>query len=112
MLDPRHVFEQVEASKKNVNIFHKNSTIGKKKKLRSRDGYSASSTAVGVNQLSVANFIESNEDPTQLLSDYHVLIFDSRSQVYKQHKETTEEIELCCSDLLVLGKSDFRLLLK
>ena len=71
---------------KQVNIFHKQSTLGKKKKTRSRSGYAASSSAVGVQKLSVAEFIESSEDPTQLLSDYHTLEFDARSEVYKQHK--------------------------
>jgi len=56
---------------------------------------------------------ESNgEDPVDILGAYNVLEFDEHAKEYEMHPETNEEIKLCCADLKVLGKKDFRNLLK
>jgi AdoMet-dependent rRNA methyltransferase SPB1 len=107
MLDPKHVFEQVEAPKTKPDVFHKK--LGRK--VRNREGYDES-LGMGLHRrCSVADFVES-EDPVRVLSDYHQLEFDARSEVYKRHEATTSETVECCHDLQVLGKADFKMLLQ
>ena len=110
MLDPRHVFEQVEDSTRSKpDVFHKK--IGKK--VRNRSGY-ADNTPMGMHRrFSVADFVEADgEAAVRALSDYQELEFDARSKVYRNQPATTDEVRACCADLQVLGKADFKYLLK
>lgn len=109
MLDPRHVFEQVESTKAKPDVFHKK--IGKK--VRNRSGYDEAMGMGLHRRYSVADFVEAkNEEPIRILSDYQQLEFDDRSKVFLEHEATSEEIVECCKDLQVLGKADFKNLLK
>ena len=40
------------------------------------------------------------------------LSFDQDSEIFEQSDLTSEEIKICCSDLRLLNKSDFKMLLK
>eukprot|EP01090_Pellita_catalonica_P019432 TRINITY_DN6613_c0_g1_i1.p1 TRINITY_DN6613_c0_g1~~TRINITY_DN6613_c0_g1_i1.p1 ORF type:complete len:799 (+),score=214.64 TRINITY_DN6613_c0_g1_i1:212-2398(+) len=108
LLSSKYIFSMLNSAPAatSINILKQNP----KKKPRHRDGYED-----GVNILfkqdSVANFIAS-DDPIGILSRNNVLDFDADSEIYLHHPLTTEEIKACCADLKVLGKGDFRNLLK
>jgi AdoMet-dependent rRNA methyltransferase SPB1 len=58
------------------------------------------------------DFIKSSE-PVQVLSQVHALTFeDEASKQLLDNKATTEEIKACCEDLRLLGRNDFKALLK
>jgi hypothetical protein len=48
----------------------------------------------------------------RVLSDVNQLLFDAAAAGLKDHPATTEEIVSCCDDLKLLGKLDFKNLLK
>ena len=47
-----------------------------------------------------------------MLSDVNQLVFDDAAKGLKDHPATSEEIVACCDDLKLLGKLDFKNLLK
>lgn len=61
-------------------------------------------------------------DPIRVLTEAHEvgigmgvyvqLAFDEESAVFEKSSLTTEEVKNCCSDLRLLNKGDFKLLLK
>ncbi len=108
LLDPKYAFKQVETAKKVPDVLHK-----KVKQKRSRDGYD---TALGVtlhNECSVANFIEADApEYLSILGQYSRMLFDERAKKFLEHPDTDDEIKACFADLKVLGKSDFKHLLK
>ena len=57
-----------------------------------------------------AGYVNSS-DFLEVLGKYNALIFTEGSQ-YATHPKTTAEIKALCSDLKLLGKSDFRVLIK
>jgi hypothetical protein len=61
--------------------------------------------------MSVADFIE-EKDPLPLLASLNVLKFDEKSALYTAHAATTPEVKELCADLKLLGKADFKQLLK
>jgi len=103
LLDPKHVFAQVEETKAAPSVFDKS------KRKRHREGYSGSITQF--QELGVAAFIEGHE-PQLKLATYNALKFDEKSEKYLSHPDTTEELKALCKDLKVLGKGDFGHLLK
>eukprot|EP00611_Tribonema_gayanum_P012939 TRINITY_DN2365_c0_g1_i1.p1 TRINITY_DN2365_c0_g1~~TRINITY_DN2365_c0_g1_i1.p1 ORF type:complete len:1046 (+),score=376.55 TRINITY_DN2365_c0_g1_i1:217-3354(+) len=110
MLDPKHIFDQgyEEGMNKSISVFHKKFD---KHNKRHRSGYDESLGQLLTRKGTITAFIES-EEPIRVLSDMHVLEFTDMCAVYKQHKDTTPEILALCSDLRILGKSDFKALLK
>ena len=122
MLDPKSVFEHVEAGTdvtagQNVNIFHKKYNDQK----RFRQGYDFNildSTLRNIQNIS--SFIDCS-DPVKMLSDCTALSFMDEEKLedkkyiscrmYLDHPATTAEIKSCCADLKVLGKTDFKGLL-
>ncbi|KAI9914827.1 hypothetical protein PsorP6_007928 [Peronosclerospora sorghi] len=63
------------------------------------------------NECSVSHFIES-PDPIRLLTDMTSIKFGPEDAVYREHRDTSDEVILCLEDLKVLGKADFKSLLK
>ncbi|CAM9182039.1 unnamed protein product [Choristocarpus tenellus] len=110
MLDPRHAFTQDfdDGNKKGLSIFHKKYNQHNK---RQRQGYDDDLGMSLTRTTKVSSFVDS-EDPVRVLTDTHVLEFGPECQVYKEHRSTTEELINLCSDLRVLGKGDFRNLIK
>ncbi|CAG8526685.1 16478_t:CDS:10 [Funneliformis caledonium] len=106
-LDPRSVFQEVDIGPTNrsVDILHP------EKKKRQREGYDDGDYTL-FKDASVLDFIQSN-DPIKLLSEVNKLNFDTdEAKKILNHETTIEEIKLCCEDLKVLGKREFKNLLK
>jgi AdoMet-dependent rRNA methyltransferase SPB1 len=105
LLDPRHVFKDLDAPSKPTDIFHQG------KQRRHREGYADDAGPLLFRKLSVARFVE-DENPIGLLGEYNQLSFDKDSEFYANHKATDSEVKHCCEDLKVLNKRDFKALLK
>ncbi|ODV89028.1 hypothetical protein CANCADRAFT_15225, partial [Tortispora caseinolytica NRRL Y-17796] len=114
LLDPRSVFEDDETtltSNYETSVFHP------EKNRRKREGYAENDYTLFHTQ-SVLEFIRASE-PLSILATQNQLKFESANEedkealkVIKKLDSTTPEIKACCEDLKVLGKKDFRGLLK
>ena len=134
MLDPKHVFEQVEGdstggsglAKSKMTIFHKQWDAQK----RHRDGYDLTKMDFSMRKIvPVADFMDPQQNPIDILSQSTGLQFqcpkcidkkteeegaaslECNCQWFLEHELTTHEIKACISDLKVLNKSDFKGLL-
>jgi AdoMet-dependent rRNA methyltransferase SPB1 len=106
-LDPRSVFEELPEPTPNAEakVFHP------EKRKRQREGYEDGDYTF-YKEVSAMEFIES-QDPIQLLSSTSRITWTDESSRKLKFKElTTKEIVACSEDLKVLGKKDFRNLLK
>lgn len=113
LLDPNHVFKELSTADSGlakVDVLHKKYDKANK---RHRTGYDDDLGVLLTREVSVKSFIDSAE-PIRVLTDASRLHFsgDADSQRYREHPRTTEEIVLCCGDLRVLGKHDFKKLLR
>ena len=108
LLDPKYAFKQVETAKKVPDVLHK-----KVKQKKNRDGYDPSLGQTLHTECSVANFIEADTpEYLSILGQYNRMIFDDRAKKFLDHPDTDDEIKACFEDLKVLGKADFKQLLK
>jgi AdoMet-dependent rRNA methyltransferase SPB1 len=106
-LDPRSVFEELPDPTPNAEakVFHP------EKRKRQREGYDDGDYTFYKEQTAIS-FIES-EDPIQLLSvTSRITSMDAESRKLRFKEATTKEIIACCEDLKVLGKKEFRNLLR
>ncbi|KAG5461971.1 MAG: hypothetical protein BJ554DRAFT_5756, partial [Olpidium bornovanus] len=108
-LDPKHVFQDLEPTAsvmKPVDVFHPEKTT------RHRDGYDDGDYILYKTR-PVVEFVKSPE-PTTFLGTVNALAFDDTpdSQLLGAMPETTAEVRECVKDLKVLGKKDFKLLLR
>ncbi|XP_010438837.1 PREDICTED: putative rRNA methyltransferase [Camelina sativa] len=105
LLDYRHLFkETAEPTRKVVDV------LGGSKQKKRRDGYEDESILRRV--ATAADFIWS-ESPLEVLGTVTCISFDDQASLpLKEHDLTTEEIKILCDDLPVLGKNDFKYLLK
>ena len=122
LLDPRYVFKEVADTTGTatglaggggggtVDVLHKKSND---KKVRQREGYDASLGPLLTRNLPVSAFIRS-ADPVRTLTDASAFVFDAEAEQlgYSGHAATTDAIRTACADLKVLGKKDFKDLLK
>ena len=112
-LDARAVFADLSAPTPN----HEAKVFDPEKKRRRREGYDNNSGLLLYKQLPAHEFIETN-DPVAMLGSLNELSFEQGSvnnltlTALERLPETTPEIRQCCSDLKVLGRKDFRSLLK
>ncbi|OWM87239.1 pre-rRNA 2'-O-ribose RNA methyltransferase [Punica granatum] len=106
LLDVKHLFQgSIEPPKKVVDVLR-----GTKQK-RHRDGYEDGDTTLR-KVSSAADFIWS-DSPLEILGTVNFISFDAPASVpIKEHALTTEEVKHLCDDLRVLGKQDFKHLLK
>ncbi|RIA92491.1 Spb1 C-terminal domain-containing protein [Glomus cerebriforme] len=107
LLDPRSVFKEVDIGtvNKSVDVLHP------EKKKRRREGYDDGDYTL-FKAASVLDFIQSN-DPIRFLGEVNKLNFDTdEAKKLLNHEAITEEIKICCEDLKVLGKREFKNLLK
>eukprot|EP01138_Halocafeteria_seosinensis_P012848 gb/GECG01013125.1/.p1 GENE.gb/GECG01013125.1/~~gb/GECG01013125.1/.p1 ORF type:complete len:964 (+),score=237.77 gb/GECG01013125.1/:1-2892(+) len=120
LLDPIHVFrDDVPTTNKEAAEQEQRmsvETLNKQlvaKKPRQRQGYEDTEALLVKKNMSVADFIESN-DPVRVISEATSLLFDSRAKEsgYLDSQHTTEDIKAFCADLKVLGRKDFKELLK
>lgn len=110
-LDPRTVFEELPTAAPN----NEAKVFQPEKKKRKRDGYEEGDY-LQFKEEPISAFIEGT-DPIQMLGSLNKLSFvekedDLVTKAIKALPETNDEIIACCGDLRVLGKKDFRKLLK
>ncbi|KAL2221799.1 putative AdoMet-dependent rRNA methyltransferase spb1 [Thermoascus aurantiacus ATCC 26904] len=111
-LDPRHVFAELADPTPNneAKVFNPD------KKKRKREGYEEGDYTQH-KEISVTEFINT-ADPIAILGTYNKLSFqqppggDLALSTLERLEETTDEIRACCEDLRVLGKKEFRNLLR
>lgn len=111
-LDPKHVFAEVQEPTPN----NEAKVFNPEKKKRKRDGYEEGDY-LQHKEAPVSEFINTT-DPIAMLGSLNRLSFsqtpngDLALATLERLPETTDEIRLCCSDLKVLGKKEFRNLLR
>lgn len=111
-LDPRHVFAELSDPTPN----NEAKVFNPEKKRRKREGYEEGDYTQH-KEIPVTEFINTT-DPIAILGGYHKLSFEQSPNgdlalaTLERLEDTTEEIRTCCEDLRVLGKKEFRNLLK
>ena len=122
-LDPKWVFKEVDEfngleelddkKKKERQSTILNDLLHPEKRRRHRDGYDEGATTL-FSAGSMTEFIESSSDHILLLSKSSCLEFDKTElgEKLRNHPLTTADVKECCKDLKVLGKKDFKTLLK
>ncbi|KAK8626806.1 hypothetical protein V6N13_134436 [Hibiscus sabdariffa] len=106
LLDFKYLFQgSIEPQKKVIDVLR----VTKQK--RHRDGYEDGET-ISKKMSTAADFIRS-DSPLEILGSVTTITFeDPASLSIKDHSSTTEEVKALCDDLRVLGKQDFKYLLK
>lgn len=107
LLDPKSVFEDLPDVPQNqeAKVFHP------ERRKRQREGYEEGNYTQH-NVKPISEFVLST-DPIQTLGLTHEFTFDAdEDQQFKKMDITSTEIRACCADLQVLGKKDFRALLR
>ncbi|KAG6043634.1 AdoMet-dependent rRNA methyltransferase spb1 [Claviceps sp. LM77 group G4] len=111
-LDPRYVFADLTGATPNNEAKVFNPEIKKRK----RDGYEEGDY-IQFKEVSASEFIQTT-DPIKILGSSNKLSFeqppngDVALAALNQLPETTDEIRISCRDLKVLGRKDFKLLLR
>ncbi|KAL2260454.1 hypothetical protein VTK26DRAFT_5523 [Humicola hyalothermophila] len=112
LLDPRSVFEELADPAPNNEAKVYNPEVKKRK----REGYEEGDYTQ-YKEIPASEFIQTT-DPIAILGQYNRLTFEQAKNgdvalaALDRLPETTDEIRACCADLKVLGKKDFKLLLK
>lgn len=111
-LDPTHAFSEIEESAPNNEAKVFNPEIKKRK----RDGYEEGDWTQ-FKECAASEFIQTG-DPIAVLGSMNKLHFrqeangDIAQAALDKLPETTEEVRLCCQDLKVLGRKEFKTLLR
>ncbi|KAJ1879163.1 AdoMet-dependent rRNA methyltransferase spb1, partial [Kickxella alabastrina] len=108
-LDAKYVFEDLILNKAQTSTDIFAPEI--KKKKRHREGYEEGDYILH-KKIDAMEFVKSR-DPAGTLGSANEMVFDTEeSTEVAKLPETTEDILLACRDLRVLGKKDFRILMK
>lgn len=111
-LDPRAVFAELSDPTPN----NEAKVYNPEKKKRKREGY-AEGDYTQFREAPASEFIQT-QDPIAMLATLNTLTFrqnegaDIALAVLDRLPETTDEIRQCCNDLRVLGRKEFRILLR
>lgn len=111
-LDPKHVFAELADPTPN----NEAKVFNPEKHKRKREGYEEGNYTQ-YKELPVTEFINTT-DPISILGSYNRLTFDQSPTgdlamaTLDRLEETTDEIRTCCEDLKLLGKKEFRNLLR
>ncbi|KAI9759216.1 MAG: AdoMet-dependent rRNA methyltransferase spb1 [Chaenotheca gracillima] len=111
-LDPRSVFAELSDPTPN----NEAKVFNPEKKKRKRDGYEEGDYTQ-FKEASASEFIQT-ADPIAMLGSLNKLSFEQKANgdvalaALDRLPETTEEIRQCCADLKVLGRKEFRTLLR
>lgn len=111
-LDPRAVFEELSAPTPNNEAKVYNPEVKKRK----RDGYEEGDWTQ-FREVPATDFIQTT-DPIAILGSINRMHFDQAKNgdvalaALNKMPETTDDIRRCCEDLKVLGRKEFKLLLK
>jgi AdoMet-dependent rRNA methyltransferase SPB1 len=111
IFDPREVFREIAVEPNSAELRKRLLESDPKKRSRNRMGYEDDAGPLLFKSTSVKQFIE-GDDPIAILANHNCLVFTEDSKQYEMHSLTTEEIKECVKDLKVLGKADFKRLLK
>lgn len=111
LLDSKHVFEDLQDPTPNYEA----KIFNPEKKIRKRDGYE-DGDYTQYHEMSALEFVKST-DPIQCLGSNNVLTYNYKDEpelkeLKKSLPQTTSELLECFKDLKVLGKKDFRQILK
>ncbi|KAI3903156.1 hypothetical protein MKW98_031810 [Papaver atlanticum] len=110
LLDVKHLFDVEEKKQKAKDV------LGKGGKTRHRDGYvvdSEGKTMAILRTVVLASDFVWSATPLEILGTATSLSFkDPACLPLKDHSLTTEEVKALCEDLQVLGKQDFKHLMK
>ncbi|ODV65246.1 AdoMet-dependent rRNA methyltransferase SPB1 [Hyphopichia burtonii NRRL Y-1933] len=111
LLDPREVFEELGEGKKN----NEAKVFNPEKKTRKREGYEEGDYLL-YHEMPIQEFIR-NEEPINALGDLNKLTepedkSDHEWKILKKLKTFTPELQECFKDLKVLGKKEFKHILK
>jgi len=111
-LDPKHVFAELSAPNPN----NEAKVFNPEKKKRKRDGYEEGDWTQ-YKEVPASEFINTT-DPLAILGQYNKISFveppggDLALATVNRLEETTDEIKTCCEDLKILGRKEFRNLLR
>ncbi len=111
-LDPRSVFAELSAPTPN----NEAKVFNPEKKKRKREGYEEGDY-IQFKAAPASQFIQTT-DPIAILGSLNELTFHQEGNgnialaALERLPETTDEIRLCCKDLKVLGRKEFRMLLR
>ncbi|KAI1608256.1 Spb1 C-terminal domain-containing protein [Exophiala viscosa] len=111
-LDPKHVFAEVQEATPN----NEAKVFNPEKKKRKREGYEEGEYTQH-KEIPVSEYIHTT-DPIAILGTVNKLSFAQGSNgdlalaALDRLPETTDEVRKCCEDLKVLGKKEFRTLLR
>lgn len=111
-LDPKYAFAEVET----VAVNNEAKVFNPEKKKRKRDGYEEGDWTQ-FHEAPASEFIQT-QDPIQMLGGLNRLHFrqegngDIALAALDKLPETTEEVRQCCEDMKVLGRKEFKLLLR
>jgi AdoMet-dependent rRNA methyltransferase SPB1 len=120
LLDARFVFKELDTSgggvglaggggSSAVDVMHKKALV----RQRQRDGYDTTLGVLLTRRLSILEFLRA-KDPIRTLTDASAFEFDENSKQMgvDMLPITSEEVKTCCEDLKLLGRKEFKLLLK
>lgn len=111
-LDPRSVFAELSDPTPN----NEAKVFNPEKKKRKRDGYEEGAY-IQFKEAPASDFIQTT-DPIAMLGSLNKLTFEQQTNgdialaALEKLPETTAEIKQCCLDLKVLGRKEFRMLLR
>ncbi|KAF2225986.1 Spb1 C-terminal domain-containing protein [Elsinoe ampelina] len=111
-LDPKHAFAEVEIAAPN----NEAKVFNPEKKKRKREGYEEDDWTQ-FHEVPASDFIQTN-DPIKMLGEMNRLSFEQKGNgdialaALDKLPDTTQEIRDCCADLKVLGRKEFKLLLR
>lgn len=111
-LDPRSVFAEIPDPTPN----NEAKVFNPEKKRRKRDGY-REGDYIQFMQAPASDFVQTT-DPISMLGSLNKLTFEQQKDedialaALEKLPETTPEIKQCCLDLKVLGRKEFRMLLR
>lgn len=109
LLDPKEVFEELDQVVNNeAKVFNP------EKKKRSRQGYEEGNY-LQYKEMPIIEWVKVDLDHVNILGSLNAFSIDTDDhewKILKKLKQTTPEFYECCKDLKVLGKKDFRMLIK
>lgn len=109
LLDPKEVFEELPDGPQNMEA----KVYNPEKKVRKREGYEEGDNLL-YNTAPIMEFIET-EDPITMLGKLNKFEIDTDNdewKIVKKMKQTNKELLACIEDLKVLGKKDFKMILR
>lgn len=111
-LDPKHAFAEVES----IAVNSEARVFNPEKKKRKREGYEEGDWTQ-FHEASASEFIQT-QDPIEMLGSLNKIHFrqaatgDIALAALDRLPETTQEVRDCCADLKVLGRKEFKILLR